>query len=190
MCDASMLCRLTCSRFVAASSTSLATDLGHGASITYHFFSGCTKIVISVARKPSPPTLRAHVLSHGRILSGVSHRGKDGGLIFTAALARMALRLLAPLRVPSICDPGIPPSLPPQTTTMEIIAAVAAFCGLRVVSSTPSGTHATLSRSVAIGFTPRYAVLTTPQCRRQFMLTPHPEPFICSLCYTLFSVLK
>lgn len=195
MCEPSLLCRLTCARFVASSTKALATDLGGGVMAMYHFEPGSTTITITVSPVHPPTLTLSRVLTHGDILSGVHPRGVDGGVIFTAALARSAIAFLCSAKVLRPTPPGVAPCLPPTVSTMVLASAAAAFCRLNLLTLSTDGSIATLTHGVTIRFSLCGAQIwisdsnRSTTWRRRTPLCANMDEYLSRLCFTLSGML-
>ena len=180
MCEAALLCRLMCCRFVASSASQLVADGGRGVSLHFKFDKGATTLTTTVAPNTGrSPTVRRKTIKNDKLLSNVMPRGPDGGLIFTAALARWANNETSFARIQRETEPGVSPSLPRSTNAHELAAGAAAFCGLRLHSFSLQMRMALMAQCVSITFRDQHAVISTG-CSHRRVTLPHGAKYTVS----------
>lgn len=209
MCEAALLCRLTCSRFAASGSNYLVTDHGRGVAVKYQFGARDTVMTLTVATQDGKAKSTARTVVNDKLMKNVVPKGKDGGAIFTAALARETVDWTSHVRVHVYRPPGVAPSLPRIIDARDMAAVVAAFCKLRVHSFSVQLATALLTQCVSITFNKGYAAVSTGAALRRIHLpagttfvsergtirTDTNDPqfntdlIVAGLCHTLFSMI-
>lgn len=171
MCEIALLCRLACGRFVASSRHAAHIDVGEGVKVAIEFLHGKTKLTVAVV---SPTKQQTHetvrVIEHDKLLKVVSPRGNDGGVIFTAALARAVVDAAAKCCILVEREPGVAGSLPQVVDAREMAAAAAAFCKLRMHSFSVQMRTALLQQCVSIKFNRTNIVVSTGAAMRKVHL--------------------
>lgn len=171
VCEAALLCRLTCSRFVASGRGVLVTEMREGATMTYFFEDKRTKFTFKLADIwEGKPEVQERWVPHAELLRNVHPRGCDGGVVFTAALARRAMKMSAFAVLPRERGPGVGPSLGGSCSASVVSATAAAFAGLQVHSFSSSLGTALLSRCISITFSGRFVSVSTGERVRKIIL--------------------
>ena len=167
MCEAALLCRLTCSRFVASSSTELVANHGRGVTAKYKFEKDKTVVVIQVAVKARVEHTHTHSIVNDKLMKDVSPKGEDGGSIFTAALARRVIELTSFATIHREIEPGVAPSLPRVVDARNLSAMVAAFTKLKLHSFSTQMKMALFSQCCALKFEEaRVVIMVGPRTRQ------------------------
>lgn len=172
MCETALLCRLTCCRFVAASEHGLVTTLGHGKSISYKFEQDRVRITLTVppADAGEKPTTVTSVARHERLMKPVEPRGRDGGFVFTAALARHVINMSSIAGVHHTTEPGVPSSIERSVDARVIAAVAGAFCRLKVLSYSSSLQTAIFAENVCMTLKNGHVSITTGGNARRISL--------------------